>query len=216
MISQNLLRRAFTSLFLLALIFFIFNSNLFLVYSLIVLGAVSIVEFTNIVNKITKNRLKVIIFNIIFSIYIFFFCFIFFFFSSVLHLKVILFIFLLGCVSSDIGGYIFGNLFKGPKLTKYSPKKTISGAIGSVIFTGIMVSTLAFFFTKNFSYSILFISIITSTTCQIGDLFFSILKRKAKLKDTGNLLPGHGGVLDRIDGILFGIPFSFITLIFIY
>ena len=57
---------------------------------------------------------------------------------------------------------------------------------------------------------------MTSLYCQLGDLFFSYLKRKAKLKDTGNILPGHGGVLDRLDGILFGIPLGFLTLILLF
>ena len=57
---------------------------------------------------------------------------------------------------------------------------------------------------------------ITSISCQLGDLFFSYLKRKAKVKDSGNFLPGHGGVLDRLDGILLGIPFGFLTLTLIF
>ena len=64
-----------------------------------------------------------------------------------------------------------------------------------------------------FSYKILVVAVVTSIFCQLGDLFFSFLKRKAKLKDTGKIIPGHGGVLDRLDGILLGIPFGFITII---
>ena len=75
---------------------------------------------------------------------------------------------------------------------------------------------LVYYFTKNFELKILLIGIITSVSCQIGDLFFSYFKRKSKLKDTGNLLPGHGGILDRVDGILLGMPIGFITLLLVY
>ena len=122
---------------------------------------------------------------------------------------------MLGCVASDIGGYLFGKFFKGRKLTKISPNKTYSGAIGSVILTNISISILYFLYTNSASYLILIVSTITSFGCQIGDLFFSYLKRKAKIKDTGSILPGHGGVLDRLDGILLGVPAGYILLILI-
>ena len=101
-------------------------------------------------------------------------------------------------------------------LQKISPNKTISGAFGSVLFTLIILAFLLFYFTGNLNLNTFIISVFTSISCQLGDLFFSLLKRKAKLKDTGNILPGHGGVLDRIDGILFGIPVGFTTLILTY
>ena len=120
------------------------------------------------------------------------------------------------CISTDIGGYVAGKLFKGPKLTKISPKKTYAGAIGSIFLTLLVISILFFMFFGKFNYSIVVLSIITSLGCQIGDLFFSYLKRKAKIKDTGNFLPGHGGILDRVDGMLFGIPSGFISLGFLF
>jgi len=123
---------------------------------------------------------------------------------------------LFGCIASDIGGYVFGKIFKGPKLTKISPKKTIAGAIGSIFFTCLVIVGAITIFTKNFSYNILIVGIITSLACQFGDLFFSILKRKAKIKDTGKFLPGHGGVLDRLDAIFLGIPIGFISLALLY
>ena len=127
-----------------------------------------------------------------------------------------LFILLLGCIATDIGGFVVGRSIQGPRLTKISPNKTFSGAVGSIIFTCITISLSLFFLSKNFSYFFLLISILTSIGCQLGDLFFSYLKRKAKLKDTGKILPGHGGVLDRVDGILFGIPAGVIALILLH
>ena len=98
-------------------------------------------------------------------------------------------------------------------MTRISPNKTISGSLGSFVFTGLTISIFIFYYTKNFYLDILIISFMTSLSCQIGDLFFSFLKRKAKVKDTGNIFPGHGGVLDRIDGILFGVPTGYLTFI---
>ena len=114
--------------------------------------------------------------------------------------------------ASDIGWYFVGKSLKGPKLIKISPKKTYSGAIGSVIFTCFTISILFYLITNNFSYVILIISILTSLSCQVGDLIFSYFKRKANIKDSGNILPGHGGILDRIDGVLLGIPVGIISL----
>ena len=130
--------------------------------------------------------------------------------------KFILAVLLIGCVASDIGGYMLGKILKGPKLTKISPNKTFSGAIGSFIFSCTLFSSLIYYETKVFNFRIIIIGLMISLFCQIGDLFFSYLKRKADVKDTGNLLPGHGGLLDRLDGIFFGIPLGFLTLILLF
>ena len=127
-----------------------------------------------------------------------------------------IFILLLGCIASDIGGLTFGRIFKGPKLTTISPKKTISGALGSIFFSILIINISFFYFINIFNINIFAVSVITSIGCQLGDLFFSYLKRNAKIKDTGNILPGHGGVLDRLDGIFVGIPAGCIALIFLY
>tara|TARA_B100000780_G_C20914741_1_gene364279 strand:- start:150 stop:710 length:561 start_codon:yes stop_codon:yes gene_type:complete len=115
-------------------------------------------------------------------------------------------------IMSDIGGLIIGRTFKGRKLTKVSPKKTISGSIGSFIFSLCLVPI----FIKSLpdmSLFILFcITIMISLVSQTGDLFISYLKRRAKVKDTSDLLPGHGGILDRIDGIIFSIPVGILIL----
>jgi len=216
MMTKDFKKRLFTSLILLLLFFLILKFNTLLVYTLIVLGVISILEFLNITKIIYNNKLYIFILNSFFIIYISIFCIMFFFFSNILHLKIILFSLLLGCVASDIGGYILGKLFKGPKLTKISPNKTINGAIGSIFFTCLAFSISIFYFTNNFNYTILLIAIITSIACQFGDLFFSLLKRKAKIKDTGSFLPGHGGILDRLDGIFLGMPIGFLSLILFF
>jgi phosphatidate cytidylyltransferase len=118
-------------------------------------------------------------------------------------------------ILSDIGGLVFGRIFKGKKLTKISPNKTISGSIGSFIFSILLIP---FFFKGQIEHNILnmlIITIIISLTSQLGDLFISFLKRKAQVKDTSDLLPGHGGVLDRIDGIIFAIPLGIYLFIVI-
>ena len=216
MISENLKKRLITSSLLVLLIFLIVKSNQILVYSLLVLGVFSLIEFFQIINKIIKKNVFRFIFNMLFSLYIFFFCQLFFFFSSLIHLKFLLFTILIGCIASDLGGYIFGKTFKGPRLTKISPKKTFSGAAGSIIFTCVIISSLFFYYTNVYGLKIFVLGILVSLSNQAGDLFFSALKRKAKIKDTGNLLPGHGGILDRIDGILIGVPLGIIFTLLLF
>ena len=120
------------------------------------------------------------------------------------------------CILTDIGGYFFGKTFKGPKLTKISPKKTYAGVLGgyffSLIFTNILVNNSEIFTQKYYSFGIdefIFVLII-STVSQIGDITISYFKRLSKIKDTGKLIPGHGGILDRIDGMIFAFPFYYI------
>ncbi len=122
---------------------------------------------------------------------------------------------LLICISTDIGGYIFGKIFKGPKLTSISPNKTFSGAIGSyllsLVFIIIFFQILSFFnYKTSFSYEIFLLAIIISTISQIGDILISYFKRNSNVEDTGNIIPGHGGLLDRVDGMIFAYPFSYL------
>jgi len=120
------------------------------------------------------------------------------------------------CISTDVGGYIFGNLFKGPKLTKLSPNKTYSGMIGSyflaIISSLLLIKNSNLITGKTYDITLEFfvMIILISTTSQIGDLIVSFFKRLSKIKDTGNLIPGHGGLLDRIDGLLFAMPVAYI------
>jgi phosphatidate cytidylyltransferase len=118
---------------------------------------------------------------------------------------------------SDIGGYVFGRILKGKKLTKISPNKTYSGSIGSVIFAIGSIPLLnmlqKMFFNENlinfYQLKYLLLTILISIICQLGDLYVSFWKRKINIKNISNILPGHGGVLDRIDGLIFVLIFSF-------
>ena len=122
---------------------------------------------------------------------------------------------LLICISTDIGGFVFGKIFKGPKLTKISPKKTYSGVLGgyllSFIFLKIVLS-LNYFLTisSEISLHIFIFILLISTVSQLGDIFISYFKRLSKIKDTGKIIPGHGGLLDRIDGMIFAFPFAYL------
>ena len=115
------------------------------------------------------------------------------------------------CVSTDIGGYVFGKVIKGPKLTKISPKKTYAGMVGGYLFSLISL----FIFSNLLDYTemnikIFLLTLLISTISQTGDLIISYFKRLSKIKDTGNIIPGHGGLLDRIDGMIFTFPFVFL------
>ena len=214
--SENLIKRSYTSFVLLLVFFLIFIFEQLLITIVMIFGVLSVIEFFNLSKNISKTKSKYLFYNFLFTLYIFLFCLFFVYFSSIMHLKNILFCFVFACVASDIGGYIFGNLIKGPRLTKISPSKTYSGSIGSILLSCLTFSLSLFYLTGNFNYSIIFIAIFLSLACQVGDLFFSYLKRKAKIKDSGKILPGHGGVLDRIDGILIGVPTGFSLLILLY
>ena len=177
----------------------------------------------NITKKIWKRK-KTIVYlsNILSSIFLIFVIFSSYeLYTSGSKLDIIFI--LLVCIFSDIGGYVVGKLVGGKKLTKISPKKTISGSIGSFIFSllPIIMFLILQEYTKDASYkmqfsfiNIIFLTLLLSFVCQVGDLIISFFKRKAKIKDTGSLLPGHGGLLDRIDGLIFVLPISMIVLKF--
>ena len=137
--------------------------------------------------------------------------------SNLNNSKLIFLFILLICVSTDIGGYIFGNIFKGPKLTNISPKKTYSGVLGgflfSILFTFFFSNTNYFFLDKpGLSMKMLMLIILISSVSQLGDIVVSYFKRLSNIKDTGSIIPGHGGLLDRADGMIFAFPFSYIVL----
>ena len=213
MISKNTISRVKTGIVLFFTIFLMIKFNFIAVYILLIFATFAFLEFLAMTEVIFKKKIFKYMTNLLFLSYLSIFCFFFFYSLNIFYLKIIIFILLFGCISSDIGGYIVGNIFKGPRLSKISPKKTISGALGSIIFTFVVVTIIIFFNTNTFSYLIFIVSTLTSIGCQLGDLFFSYLKRKSKIKDTGTILPGHGGILDRVDGILLGIPTGAISLI---
>ena len=128
-------------------------------------------------------------------------------------------IILIICISTDIGGYIFGKVFKGPKITKISPKKTYSGMIGGYVLSLLSLYIIIFpFFTfiKPFQITIesIFFILSVSTFSQAGDIIISFFKRLSNIKDTGKVIPGHGGLLDRVDGIILAVPVSYLSLIY--
>ena len=190
---------------------------------LIIISILSWLEFTKIINKIYVHR-KEFITNLILILSAFYLTL----FTAISYYLIALdkfyFLYLiLICAFSDIGGYSFGKTFKGKKLTKISPNKTISGSLGSFLFSLIpyFIFKIIFLyfniyfltFTENLVFNIL-ICLYLSLACQLGDLFISYFKRLSDLKDTGKILPGHGGLLDRIDGIIFAIP-SFGLLVYL-
>ena len=120
------------------------------------------------------------------------------------------------CISTDLGGYFFGKIFKGPKLTVLSPNKTYAGVIGSFLFCLLLYYILLINYLVNEEYYfkfLIFIFLISSMS-QLGDILISYFKRLSKIKDTGNIIPGHGGLLDRIDGMIFAFPLSYLLLLF--
>ena len=204
---SNISQRILTSFPLLIIAIFAIYNNAVLVLSLFIISSVLIFEFSNILKKIFKrNNSNSLIFINLFVFYVCLFNVqIYFFLSDNIEDKQTIFLFILSiCIFTDIGGYIFGKIFKGKKLTSISPNKTYAGMFGSFICSLIICMLFIKYF--NFSNNLIIFTLIISLVSQIGDLFISYLKRKAKIKDTGNFLPGHGGLLDRLDGIIFAIP----------
>ena len=218
---NNLQKRIFTSFILFAvLLICIFLNKYSFFILLIIASSISFFEFNNLVKKILiKNELLKNSINIICVFYLLFFTYTAYEIYEE-NLYVIIFILFI-CIFSDIGGYVIGKTIGGKKLTKISPNKTISGSIGSLIFSliPIIIFLLIYEFTKNIEFrihnhefdNIIFLCLFTSLICQLGDLFISYYKRKAKIKDTSSILPGHGGLLDRIDGIILAAPSVFIV-----
>ena len=218
MISKELQKRILSSLILIPIsIFFIFQEKLSFVLFLILSFLATSYEWVKM-NKVDFIKIAGI-------------CYLFFSFLLAYFLREnfsvgLFFLVLIICIFTDLGGYIFGKIFKGPKLIKISPKKTYAGAIGGFVlslvaalvyskYTAIGTSTylnLSMWTDMNLSKIYFLFVIIISFTSQVGDLIISYFKRLEKVKDTGNLLPGHGGLLDRLDGIIFAIPISYLLI----
>ena len=193
-------------------IFFIIQGSIFFIFFLSILFLVTSYEWLQMSKK--NNLLKFL--GIIFLLFSFYTAFEI---REYKNFEYFLFIMVV-CIFTDIGGYLFGKIFKGPKLTKISPNKTYAGVLGSFVLSLIAGLIYINYFSKKevtdtdhlFIFSIiLFISLIS----QIGDLIISFFKRKAKLKDTGKIIPGHGGLLDRIDGLIFVFPSIYLSILVI-
>ena len=219
--NSNIKKRILTSILLIALLIGMFFYSYIMIISLIIIAIISWIEFYALISKILKkNILKYKFFRLVYKalslIYLSGLVYLIFAIESEYsNLKIYLLYSILVAILSDIGGLICGKIFKGKKLTKISPNKTISGSIGSFIFSTLLIP---FFYKDQIDQTLVnlfLITIIISLISQLGDLFISLLKRKAKVKDTSDLLPGHGGVLDRIDGIIFAIPLGIFLFIFI-
>ncbi len=210
--NRELLYRILTSLLLLPiLIYVLYNSGIYLLIFLVLIYLFSFYEII----KNTKNFFFNIISNIILILALF----------SFYQLRgdsnyslVLIFWILTATFLSDIGGYVFGRTFKGKKLTIISPNKTYSGAVGSIIFSILSIPLLNLFEQLLFNEILinfyhlkyLLLTFLISIICQLGDLYVSFWKRKINIKNISNLLPGHGGILDRIDGLIFVLIFSFL------
>ena len=211
MIKEEIIKRILSSIILLpTVLFFIIKGSFLFNFFIFICFLITTYEWL----KLSKNNL----FKVFGTIFIAISFYTIFkirneFDRDYYHLLLVVII----CISTDIGGYVFGNIFKGPKLTKISPKKTYSGVIGSfllsLIFTNLFLEFSSnvqnFEFTKEMFLFILLVSFVS----QIGDLIISYFKRKSKMKDTGTIIPGHGGILDRIDGVIFALPFSYVLFL---
>ena len=213
MINKELQKRILSSMILVPLsFFFIIQGSLTFIFFLSLIFLITSLEWF----KMTKNKDLIRIFGLFF---------LFFSFFSTVYLRQFIglnfFLFLIiVCIFTDTGGYIFGKTFKGPKLTKISPKKTYSGVIGSflmaLLFGLIYIKYLgkkSRILLETDPIFIVLLILIISLASQMGDLIISYFKRKAKLKDTGKILPGHGGILDRIDGIIFVMPTIYLCVL---
>ena len=214
--GDELKKRIFSSLILIPLsFFFIIKGSFYFDFFMVICFFVTLLEWHSMSKK------KITIYLVIF--------FLFFSFYSAYNLRnnfndesLIIFLFvIIICISTDMGGYIFGKFFGGLKLTKISPNKTYSGVFGGYFLSIIITTFFCFYYPilpyetiNEFGIYTILIIVSISTISQIGDIFVSYFKRQSKIKNTGNLIPGHGGILDRIDGMIFAFPFSYLIFTF--
>ena len=204
--SKELIKRILSSLILIPITFFFIVKGSFLFLFFISICFCVIIYEWHMMSKKKLYR----IFGIIF---------LFFSFYTIFKLRIdndywfLLFIITI-CISTDIGGYVFGKIFKGPKLTKFSPNKTYAGMIGGYLLSIISAIILTnFYFNVEHPINWFIFVILISTISQLGDIIISYFKRLSKIKDTGKIIPGHGGLLDRVDGMIFAFPFSYLIFL---
>ena len=213
MINKELQKRILSSMVLIPVsFFFIFQGSLTFIFFLSLIFLASSLEWF----KMTKNK---DILRILGLFFLFFSFFTTVYLRQYIGLNFFLFLIIV-CIFTDTGGYIFGKIFKGPRLTKISPKKTYSGVVGgfliSLLFGLIYIKYLgkkSRILLETDPIFIILLILFISLVSQIGDLIISFFKRKARLKDTGKILPGHGGFLDRIDGIIFVMPITYLCVL---
>ena len=212
----ELKKRIITSIFLISLLALMFLYTFVMIISIIVIAIICWIEFYALISKIfskksNKDKIFRFFYKVISLIYLFLLVYLILLAKSKYpELNLVLIYSILISIMSDIGGLIIGKILKGKKLTKISPNKTISGAIGSFIFPLFLLPFFSNYFINHEILSLLIITLSISLISQIGDIFISFIKRKARVKDTSDILPGHGGFLDRIDGIIFAIPMGFL------
>ena len=198
--SIEFIKRIVSSIILLPLtIYFIIQGSFLLIFFTVICLTVACLEW----HMMSKKK----------SYYIYGFIFLIFSFYTFYELSIELidvFYVIIICSSTDIGGYAFGKIFKGPKLTKISPKKTYAGMFGGYFLSLISLSVIISFLDYDTSLVLFLLTILISTVSQLGDIIISYFKRLSKIKNTGKLIPGHGGLLDRIDGMIFAFPIYYL------
>ena len=211
--NNELIKRILSSIILIAIaLFFIVKGTYYFNFFILICFVITAYEW----HMMSKKK----------SYHIFGFIFLIFSFYTVLYQRnydgddnKIFLLIIIACIATDIGGYIFGKIFKGPKLTKISPNKTYAGMFGGLILA--IISINQFLNNLNFlglgnneemSSQLFIIVLVISLVSQVGDIIVSFFKRSSKIKNTGKIIPGHGGMLDRIDGMIFAFPFVFIIL----
>jgi len=199
--SNEFIKRFLSSIILLPLsFFFIIQGSFFLIFFTVICFIVACFEWHMMSKKKSYN-----IYGFLFLIFSFYA-----FYELSIELINVFYVIII-CSSTDIGGYVFGKIFKGPKLTKISPKKTYAGMIGGYILSLVSLSLIISFIDyKATLIQFFLLTILISTVSQLGDIVISYFKRLSKIKNTGKLIPGHGGLLDRIDGMIFAFPLYYL------
>ena len=193
----ELVKRILSSIILLPVAFYcLLAGSYFSIFFILTCFVVSCYEWSRM-NKNKSNKILGFIY-LLFAFYTFY--------ELSIELFLLIYVILI-CISTDIGGYVFGKIFKGPKITKISPNKTYAGMVGGYLLSFICLSIITNYIEYlSITFKFFLVTILVSTISQAGDITVSNFKRKAGIKNTGSLIPGHGGLLDRIDGMIFAVP----------